>query len=58
MTHGIAVQIRRKFGNLAQLRRLQKKVTEVASLEITDRNIFYLITKEKFWQKPTCEDIY
>ncbi|KAL4083611.1 hypothetical protein QTP88_028927 [Uroleucon formosanum] len=58
MTHGVAVQMRRKFGNLTQLRRLQKKVTEVASLEITDRNIFYLITKEKFWQKPTCEDIF
>jgi len=50
MTHGVAVQMRRKFGNLTQLRRLQKKVTEVASLEITDRNIFYLITKEKFCQ--------
>ncbi|KAL4126715.1 hypothetical protein QTP88_010924 [Uroleucon formosanum] len=49
MTHGVAVQMRRKFGNLTQLRRLQKKVTEVAFLEITDRNIFYLITKEKFW---------
>ena len=35
-----------------------KKVTEVASLEIADRNIFYLITKEKFWQKPTCDDIF
>ncbi|KAL4104074.1 hypothetical protein QTP88_019387 [Uroleucon formosanum] len=58
MTHGVAVQMRRKFGNLTQLRRLQKKVTEVASLEITDRNIFYLLTKEKFWQKPTCEDIF
>jgi hypothetical protein len=58
MIHGVAVQMRRKFGNLTQLRRLQKKVTEVASLEITDRNIFYLITKEKFWQKPTCEDIF
>ncbi|KAL4084015.1 hypothetical protein QTP88_029331 [Uroleucon formosanum] len=46
MTHGVAVQMRRKFGNLTQLRRLQKKVTEVASLEITDRNIFYLITSK------------
>jgi len=43
MTHGVAVKMRRKFGNLAQLRRLQKKVTELASLDIADRKIFYLI---------------
>jgi len=58
VTHGVAVQMRRKFGNLAQISRPQKKVTEVASLEIVDRNPFYLITKEKFWQKLTCADIF
>lgn len=58
MTNGVALQMRRKFGNLAQLRSLHKKVTEVASLEIADRHIFYLITKEKFWQKPTYADIF
>lgn len=58
MTHGVAVQMRRKFGNLTQLRNLQKRVTDVASLEIAGRHIFYLITKEKFWQKPTCADIF
>ncbi|KAF0743508.1 serine/threonine-protein kinase fray2-like, partial [Aphis craccivora] len=58
MTHGVALQMRRKFGNLAQLHSLHKKITEVASLEIVERHKFYLITKEKFWQKPTYADIF
>lgn len=45
MTHGVAIQMRRKFGNPAQLRRQQKKVTEVASLEIADRDMLCLIRK-------------
>jgi len=58
MTHRIAVQMRRKFGNQAQLRGLQTNVTEVVSLEIIDKNIFYLITIEKLWQMPTCIHIF
>jgi len=37
MKHGLALQMRRKIGNVAQMRRLQKRVTEVASLETANR---------------------
>jgi len=48
MTHGIDVTMRRKFGNLAYLHRLQKKVTEVASLEIADRTYSTSSLKKSF----------
>jgi len=45
----VALTMRRKFGNTAQLRRLQKSVTEIASFEVGEKLIFYLITKEHYW---------
>lgn len=53
MGAGIAVQFRRKFGKVQQLKEQNKKVGEVAYLNIDGRYIFYLITKEKYWMKPT-----
>jgi len=58
MSQGIALIMRRKFGKLAQLRRLKKTVTEVASIEADQRTIFYLITKGHYWEKPTYPDVF
>ncbi|VVC31040.1 Ribonuclease H-like domain,Integrase, catalytic core,Macro domain, partial [Cinara cedri] len=58
MNKGIALTIRRKFGNVAQLRKLNKKVTEVASLTVENRTIFYFLTKEHHWQKPSYQHLF
>jgi len=58
MTQGIELKMGRKFGYTAQLRRPNKALTEVASLETENISIFYLITKEHYWQKPTYQNIF
>lgn len=58
MSRGIALQMRRKFGHVNKLRQEQKSVTEVAVIQLEQRTIFYLITKEHHWQKSTYKSIY
>ncbi|XP_015375966.1 PREDICTED: O-acetyl-ADP-ribose deacetylase 1-like [Diuraphis noxia] len=50
--------MRRKFGGMEQLRQQNKSVTDVAVIKLEQRVIFYLITKEHHWQKPTYQSIY
>jgi len=58
MSRGIALQMRRKFGQVDQLRKEQKSVTDVAVIQSEQRTIFYLLTKEHHWQKSTYQAIY
>lgn len=58
MTQGIALAVRRKFGNITRLRNLNKSVTEIASLDTENISIFYLITREHYWQKPTYQNVF
>ncbi|XP_060873869.1 ADP-ribose glycohydrolase OARD1-like [Metopolophium dirhodum] len=58
MSRGIALQMRRKFGQVDQLRKEQKSVTDVTVIQSEQRTIFYLLTKEHHWQKSTYQAIY
>lgn len=58
MSRGTALEMRRKFGQVARLRQQQKKLSEVAYIRQDKQMIFYIITKEHFWQKPTYKTIY
>lgn len=58
MSKGIAQQFRRKFGQLSQLRQQAKSVNDVAYIQLDNRTIFYLITKEFHWSKPTYESMF
>uniref|UniRef100_A0A2S2NNZ3 RNA-directed DNA polymerase n=1 Tax=Schizaphis graminum TaxID=13262 RepID=A0A2S2NNZ3_SCHGA len=58
MTKGIALEFRRRFGGLNQLRRLPRTVSDVLSLRLKEREIFYLVTKQHFWQKPEPEHLF
>uniref|UniRef100_A0A2S2QW04 RNA-directed DNA polymerase n=1 Tax=Sipha flava TaxID=143950 RepID=A0A2S2QW04_9HEMI len=58
MSKGIALQFRRKFGHLPQLRQQSKSVNDVAYIQLDNRIIFYLITKEFHWSKPTYENMF
>lgn len=61
MSKGIATHFRKKFAKVDVLKRQNKKTGEVAYLEIdgaSSQFIFYLITKEKYYERPTYEDLY
>lgn len=50
--------MRRKFGHIKQLRQQKKFLNEVAEITIYQRKIFYLITKEHQYQKPTYQAMF
>lgn len=58
LTKGIALEFRRRFGGLNQLSRLPRSVPDVLSLRLKEREIFYLVTKQYFWQKPEPEHLF
>ncbi|CAG8445898.1 5388_t:CDS:1 [Diversispora eburnea] len=53
MGKGIASVFKEKFQGVEELLSQKKGVGEVAFLRRNDRYIFYIITKEKYFQKPT-----
>jgi O-acetyl-ADP-ribose deacetylase (regulator of RNase III) len=53
MGKGIAVEFKSRFGQVDELASYNKVVGEVTYLKDTNRFIFYLITKERYWKKPT-----
>lgn len=59
MGKGIAVLFKEKFGKVNELKSQNKKVGQVASLVVLkDKrpfHVFYLVTKEKYFGKPTYE---
>ena len=57
MSAGIAKAFRRKFGGLEILRQQQANVGEIAVLRFGDRFIYYLVTKERFFGKPTTTSL-
>jgi len=58
MSKGLALAIRRKFGQVTQLRKQKKAMTEIASIEAGGRTILHLVTKEHYWQKPTYQNLF
>jgi len=57
MGKGTAVLFKEKFGGINDLRTQNKKIGEVAILKRGSRYIYYLITKLKYWDKPTYNDL-
>ncbi|XP_023163418.1 ADP-ribose glycohydrolase OARD1 [Drosophila hydei] len=55
MGKGIAVKFRNKFGKVAELEKQNVKPGGVAVLESNGRYIYYLITKQQSWGKPTYQ---
>lgn len=53
MSKGLAAQIKNKFGDAsAQLKNLKPMVGEAIPINIGNRIIYYLITKQKYFLKP------
>lgn len=58
MSQGIALEFRKKFGQVDTLINLNKKVTEIASIKHNNRQIIYIINKQNFKEKPTLETMF
>ena len=53
MSKGIARDIKNKFGGLQELQKQKRNVGNVIFLKRRGRYIFYLITKPRYWLKPS-----
>ncbi|XP_045468252.1 uncharacterized protein LOC123676417 [Harmonia axyridis] len=58
MSRGIAVCFKNKYGNIEKLKSQNKMVGQVAKIRKDNRNIYYLITKENYYDKPTYENVF
>lgn len=58
MSKGIGLQFRQKFSNIDKLINQNKRVKEIAHLQYNNKWILYLITKNKFNEKPTYPNIF
>lgn len=58
MNQGIALEFRRKFGHIEELKNQKKSLTEIASIVSEGRTIVYLITKELYWQSVTYNNVF
>jgi hypothetical protein len=57
MGKGIAVLFRERFGRVEELRSQNPEVGGVVYLQLPGRCVFYLVTKEKYFQKPSYESL-
>jgi O-acetyl-ADP-ribose deacetylase (regulator of RNase III) len=57
MSAGIAVTFSNLFGGKEELRNQNANIGEVAWLYRDGRYIYYLVTKENYWSKPTYESL-
>ncbi len=57
MGKGIATVFKSKFGSVEELLSQRVPVGGVGVLESEGRCIFYLVTKEKYWHKPTVSSL-
>lgn len=57
MGRGIAVEFRKRFGQIEELHSQQKQVGQVATIWYNKVTIFYLITKQLYYEKPTYESL-
>lgn len=55
---GIALDFRRRYGGIQSMRDQHKGIGEVAIIEIhPGRYVFNLITKYRYWMKPTLDTL-
>jgi O-acetyl-ADP-ribose deacetylase (regulator of RNase III) len=59
MSKGIATLFKNKFSHVQELQAQNKKTGQVAYIkDLSDRYIFYLITKNKYFERPTYISLY
>jgi hypothetical protein len=58
MGQGIALKFKQRFHGVEHLKKQNKTVGQVASLSYQGRHIYYLITKQKYYEKPTYISLF
>ncbi|VEN45007.1 unnamed protein product [Callosobruchus maculatus] len=58
MSRGIASELQRLFGQVDELKRQGGRVGQVLELRSDQRRLYYLISKEKSYQKPTYRTVW
>ncbi|VEN41965.1 unnamed protein product [Callosobruchus maculatus] len=58
MSRGIASEFQRLFGQVDELKRQGGRVGQVLELRSDQRRLYYLISKEKSYQKPTYRTVW
>lgn len=57
MGAGIAVEFKKRFGRVETLRKQQTPVGGCSVLNVNGRYIFYLVTKERYFERPTYPNL-
>ncbi len=57
MGKGIATLFKSKFGQVDTLKAQDKQIGEVAVIKHQKRFVYYLITKERYFHKPTYKSV-
>ena len=57
MSSGIAVDFKEKFGGLDELRRQRMGVGDVGVIRRNGRYIYYLVTKDRYYDKPSMSSL-
>ena len=57
MGKGIATLFKRKFGGVDAIKSQKAQTGEIAVLERADRFVYYLITKRRYFHKPTYDTL-
>jgi len=59
MGKGIALTFRLKFGGVGKLRKQLKQIGQAALLYLSgeERYVYYLVTKELYWNKPRLDSL-
>jgi O-acetyl-ADP-ribose deacetylase (regulator of RNase III) len=57
MGKGIAVLFKKQFGRVEELKKQNKQIGEVAVLNQLNRYAYYLITKQRYFNKPSYESL-
>lgn len=55
MGKGIATIFKERFGSVDYLKSQKRQIGQVAALKCEDISVYYLITKQKYYEKPTLE---
>lgn len=58
MSAGVAVHFKNRYGHQASLRAEGWAVGTVARRKVEDKYIFYLVTKPRYFQKPTYGSLW
>ncbi|KAG5867153.1 hypothetical protein JTB14_016230 [Gonioctena quinquepunctata] len=56
--HGIAARFEQLFGSVNTLMEQKKMVGEIAELRLSEKNVYYMVTKFRYYEKPSYRSVW